>query len=91
MLLKPIKCYEILLKRWFLACFERSRGHIRLCLISSGFRGIEKTRAEWPPYAHGKIAFYFQFLSRTIKVKKKKTPTKYNKTSVSLGGTAIGF
>ena len=27
----------------------------------------------------------------SIKVKKKKTPTKYNKTSVSLGGTAIGF
>lgn len=27
----------------------------------------------------------------SIKVKKKKTPTKYNKTSVSLGATAIGF
>ena len=27
----------------------------------------------------------------SIKVKKKKAPTKYNKTSVSLGGTAIGF
>ncbi|MFV0184869.1 peptidylprolyl isomerase [Empedobacter falsenii] len=27
----------------------------------------------------------------SIKVKKKKTPSKYNKTSISLGGTAIGF
>lgn len=27
----------------------------------------------------------------SIKVKQKKTPSKYNKTSISLGGTAIGF
>jgi len=32
MLLKPIKYYENLLKRGFWARFERSRGHIRLCL-----------------------------------------------------------
>ena len=48
------KSYEMLLKMGILRRFERSRGHIRLCLISSGFRGIEKTSAECPPYAHGK-------------------------------------
>ena len=45
---------------------ERSEGHIRLCLIYSGFRDLEKTSAEWTPYAHGKIlAVSFIWFNKT--------------------------